>query len=310
MCITILIELLVVSLCASFCVAMESSSYGLTPLTQEVLDAALAPVPGIKFSRTISNSRSQLEKRSKDRFQKTENWTPIHSYKGPGAGRTSATTNLRRVQRKYGGKGYENITSVNVYGGAYTVDVTFNEQNLRLILDTGSSDTWAVGAKANCTGWYDGCFFGSAYTGGFSGGLIHGEHLYVEYGGGEVVQGPVGYMDVSVAGIPVKKQIVALANDTLWYGDNTTSGILGLAYPSITNVFEGSFGDHDPDFNMEYAPIFSSMVNQGLVDDYFSIAIARNGSDGALAFGGVPYDLEGVDYSVKAMTDIIVVSLS
>ncbi|KAF3765622.1 acid protease [Cryphonectria parasitica EP155] len=249
------------------------------------------------------------EKRFKDRFKKTDNWTTINRYGGLDFGQTPLTTVLGRLQRKYDGSGNRNITSITAYGSTYGVDVVFNKQSLVLQLDTGSSDTWAVSASSNCTPWHGDCSFGTAYTGGFTGGLISNEHLYIQYGGGEVVQGPVGAMDVTVAGISVRNQTVALANDTLWDGNNITSGVLGLAYPSITSVFTGPFGDHSSYYGVEYAPIFTTMVDQGLVENYFSVAISRHASGGALAFGGVPDDLDGVDYSSMGMTDIIIANI-
>lgn len=293
---------------ASLAAAAKPSTSTLKRLTQQDLDAALAPLPGITFSSPSPSVRSAFDKRAKDRFKQTENWTPLYAYDGPSSGQTSATRTLGRLQRKYGGHGYENITSTSVYGLQYGVEVAFNKQKLMLALDTGSADTWAVGSKSNCTNWFGSCYFGPAYTGGFSGGLIEEEHLFIEYGDGEVIQGPLGYMDVSVAGIHVKNQTVSLANTTLWYGNNITSGILGLAYPSLTNAYGGSFGDEEPYYEYEYAPVFANMVDQGLVDNFFSIAISRNLSDGAIAFGGVPEYLDGVDYDSKAMTDIIIVS--
>lgn len=288
------------------------SSAALRALTKDALDSALrAPLPGFTFSQPSSPSRkSAAEKRAKDRFQVTEHWTPLHAYKGPGSGHRSATNTLGNAQRKHGGgSGYENITSTSAYGTQYGVDVKFNKQKLTLALDTGSSDTWAVSSTSNCTGYFTSCFFGPSYAGGFSNGPILDEHLYIQYGDGEVVQGPIGFMDVTVGGIQVKNQTVALANDTLWNGNNVTSGILGLAFPSITNAYAGPFGVHSPWYQMEYAPVFSNMVAQGLVDNHFSIAISRDASDGVLGLGGVPEHLDGVDYSNMAMTDIIIVCM-
>lgn len=301
--------MLAAGLLASTTLARPQSAPTLKALTKEDVDTALAPLPGIGFSQpSLKIRRSAAEKRAKDRFQATEHWTPLHAYKGPRSGHMSATNTLGRVQRKYGGSGYENITSTSAYGTQYGVDVKFNKQKLTLALDTGSSDTWAVSSQANCTGYLSSCFFGPSYAGGFGEKTVSDEHLYIQYGDGEVVQGPIGLMNVTVGGIHVTNQTVALANDTLWNGNNVTSGILGLAYPSITNAYAGPFGEHSPWYQMEYSPIFSNMVAQGLVDNHFSVAISRDAPDGVLGFGGVPEHLEGVDYSNLAMTDIIIVS--
>lgn len=305
--------LLAAGFLASAASTHPQSASTLKVLTKKDLDLALTPLPGIEFSKpTPKFQKSAAEKRAKDRFQATEHWTPLHAYKGPRSGHMSATNTLGRVQRKYGGSGYENITSTSAYGTQYGVDVKFNNQRLTLALDTGSSDTWAVSSKANCTGYMylSSCFFGPSYAGGFDKKTVSDEHLYIKYGDGEVVQGPIGMMNVTVGGIRVINQTVALANDTFWNGNNVTSGILGLAYPSITNAYVGPFGEHSPWYQMEYSPIFSNMVAQGLVDNHFSIAISRDASDGVLGLGGVPEHLNGVDYDSLAMTDIIIVSFN
>lgn len=279
------------------------------PLTPYDLGAALAPLPGIRFIRSSNSPQALVRARSKDRFRPTENWSPIGVHDEPKHGRLSVIAALSRAQQKHGGHGYENITTTSAYGTQYGVEVAFKKQRLVLALDTGSADTWVVSARSNCTAYGGHCALGPPYTGGFVGGQpLRYVHLYIEYGDGEIVQGPLGPVDVTIAGVRVRNQTVALANTTLWVGNNVTSGVLGLAYPALTNAYEGEFGDHEPYFQKEYAPIFANMVNQGLVENFFSIAISRKGSDGAIAFGGVPRDLEGVDYGKTAMADIIIVS--
>lgn len=300
--------LLVASLLGSFAIATKQPTPPENFVSQKDVDSALAAISGIKFSQPSPNAKSTSEKRAKDRFQYTDNWTPIHSYNGPKSGQLSVAATLGQLQRIHGGHGYENITSTSAYGLSYGVEVSFNKQKLVLTLDTGSSDTWAVSAKSNCTNWWGSCSFGPAYHGGFLAGPLEDEHLYIEYGDGEIVQGPLGQLDVSVAGLHVKNQTVALANTTLWVGNNITSGILGLAYPSLTNAYEGSFDDNEPYYEKQYSPVFANMVDQGLVENYFSLAISRNTDDGVIAFGGVPRHLEGLDYDTKAMTDILIVS--
>ncbi|CAN8104402.1 unnamed protein product [Discula destructiva] len=284
----------------------------LSAVTEDDIHNALSPLPGITFTQLPSNSRRSVsENRSKNRFRETENWAPLHAYHGPRSGHMSVTNALGRVQREHGGTGYENITATTAIGTQYGVEVRFNKQKLLLDLDTGSSDTWAISSKSNCTSFFSSCYFGPSFAGGFNEEPSLNQHLYIEYGDGEIVQGPVGFMTVTVGGLHVENQTVALANDTLWNGNNITSGILGLAYPSITNAYYGPFGEHSPLFQRQYSPIFSNMVAQGLADNYFSIALSRPGSasDGMLAFGGVPQDLDGADYSTMGMTPIIISNL-
>lgn len=281
-------------------------------------DDSLMQYPGIKFIKASpSTTASTLSDRRavKSRFQNTETWAPIHAYQGPvKPGRPhSAAATLSRLKRDDvdgSHRSYENVTESSANGLQYSVEVAFNQQRLLLNLDTGSADTWAVSSHLNCTpSWMESrrCLFGPGYTGGFNTVNAPSEHMYVEYGDGEQVQGPMGTVDVDIAGIRVVNQTVGLANTTQWIGNNITSGLLGLAYPSLTNAFIGSMDEHEQDYGVKYSPIFANMVKQGLVDDWFSLALDRNGSGGALGFGGVPDHIKGVDYSTTAITDIIIV---
>ncbi len=103
--------------------------------------------------------------------------------------------------------------------------------------------------------------------------------------------GQVGYQDITIAGITVKKQESILVDTVAYRGDGLTSGILGLAYPIVGRVFSntssspripGSPAHH------KYDPIFTNMYKQGLVPPVFSVAVDKKNQSGYLAFGGLP----------------------
>ncbi|ROW06817.1 hypothetical protein VMCG_03990 [Cytospora schulzeri] len=263
--------LLAAALAASSLAAARPATPSLEPLTEEAREAALSPLPGVTFRYGPPASQRTSKREPKDRFKKTKNYSHLHPY----------------------------------------------EQRLVLDLDTGSSDTWAFWSGTNCTDATGAaiaspyCRFGPRYGGNFTYGPIAGEHFHVAYGDGETVVGSLGYMDVTVGGVRVRNQTVGLANETVWQGNNVSSGVLGLAYPGLTNAFYGPKGHEEPYYAMQYSPVFSSMVDQGLVEDFFSIAINRaggNSSAGMVAFGGIPEGIDGVDYDTTAQADIIVVS--
>jgi len=238
-------------------------------------------------------------------------------------GFTRAKTNSRSVaavlgahQRQVGGFGYENVTSANAYGTQYAVSVLWDGFPVSLLVDTGSSDTWVVHKSFLCID-YSGqivsqgaCAFGPVYPGDFSSGLVvPRQHMYIQYGDGEIVTGPMGYSDITLGNVTVKRQQSCLANSTYWFGNNVTSGLMGLAFPSLTNSYLGTDDNHDPVSQVEYSPLFTSMVNQGKVAPLFSIAIDRNASTGVIAWGGVP-DTAGLDPSRTATLDMIIASSS
>ncbi|KAL2127460.1 hypothetical protein VTI74DRAFT_10695 [Chaetomium olivicolor] len=227
----------------------------------------------------------------------------------------SAAAILGAHQRVAGGFGYENVSSTSAYGTQYAVEASFNGHRMSLIVDTGSSDTWAVPNSFHCID-YSGqslpqatCGFGETYPETFQYGLTDPEtHMFIQYGDGEIVTGPMGFSDVSVGNITVKKQQVCLANTTYWYGNNYTSGLMGLAFPSLTNAYLGDGTDHEFANSVQYSPLFTSMVNQGLVDPIFSIAIDRNASTGMLAFGGIA-PATGLDLSRTATLDMVITTV-
>ena len=230
--------------------------------------------------------------------------------------RTGADIALGYAQRMAGeGNGYTNVTVANTYGTSFAIDVAFNNYTMALIVDSGSSDTWAVSSDFSCVDWLGTkyhqnlCGFGAAFPGKFN-QPIDNLHFFIQYGSGEQVSGPLGKLDVTVAGITVKNQEVALANLTYWHGNNYTAGLVGLAYPSLTSSYYGTDQTKNNELSkITYNPLFTEMMTQGLLEhSVWSIAINRNATDGVISFGGVPY-LPNMWSSPPASTDIIIVSV-
>lgn len=198
-----------------------------------------------------------------------------------------------------------------VLGGAeYITDIIFGAQNVSLVVDTGSSDTWLIQDGFKCVNSHQvvqpatSCAFGPTYKGSFSDKKIPDVNFNISYGDGEFVTGDFGAEDITIAGITVPQQTVsyldrmpfphtntteaALGTFAYWNGDNISSGLIGLAYPSITSQYSGS----DPHRNNrtsqnEYDPIFTTMYKTGLSSAMFSMALERD-TGGYMAFGGLP----------------------
>ncbi|KAK3386740.1 aspartic peptidase domain-containing protein [Podospora didyma] len=280
---------------------------------QDVLNA---PPPGFSYripQGTHPWTSSAAVKTNKHKH--SENVQKIRAFRGGKTNARSVAAVLGAHQRQVGGFGYQNISTTTSYGTQYAAEVTWHRQNLWLLLDTGSSDTWAVRENFKCID-YSGqvvsqgaCGFGPTYRSGFQYGHVTPEqHMFIQYGDGEIVTGPMGLSDITVANITVSMQEVCLANATYWYGNNLTSGLLGLAYPSLTNAYLGSSVDHDFNTQVEYSPLFTTMVDQGLVPPIFSVAIDRNSSTGMLAWGGIA-PATGADFSQVATLDLIITNL-
>lgn len=105
----------------------------------------------------------------------------------------------------------------------------------------------------------------------------------------EFMTGVMGYETVTVAGVTVEKQEVALVNYTYWFGDSVTSGLMGLAYSRLTSAFVGTNSSvNDEDKQVPYDPIMTTMVKRGLIEPMFSLVLDRDSEHGYLALGGLP----------------------
>jgi len=65
-------------------------------------------------------------------------------------------------------------------------------------------------------------------------------NMRAQYGEGLFISGDLGFSDVTIGSIHVPKQEVALVNKAHWDGDGITSGLLGLAYSTITSAYIGT----------------------------------------------------------------------
>ena len=284
--------------------------------TQRHADTLQDAPPGISYRVATGTHQWSSSKKIATTSQHVQTLRPIDTGRAGKVNPRSAAAVLGVHQRLVGGFGYQNITTTSAYGTQYAVDAHLGGHQVSLIIDTGSADTWAVQKNFHCID-YSGvflpretCGFGETYLETFQYGFTDPEtHMYIQYGDGEIVTGPMGFSDVTVGNVTVKKQQVCLANTTYWYGNNQTSGLIGLAFPSLTNAYLGDGEDHDFGNQVQYSPLFTSMVSQGLVDPIFSIAIDRNASSGMLAFGGIA-PVSGLDLSRTAVLDMIIVSSS
>ncbi|KAJ7069940.1 acid protease [Mycena amicta] len=190
----------------------------------------------------------------------------------------------------------------------YLVNTTIGGQSFNLVIDSGSSDTWVPNSNFTCvdaTGSVapqSTCALGST---GFDPSAsktfqaLDGVSFNITYGSGEFVAGPMGLDTVSVGGVSVRNQVVATPTVAHILGDGQKSGILGLAFPDETSMFNVS----DPTtatahLQNPYDPFFFTAVKQNKVKHpYFSVALNRgsvanelnstfDANLGYLAFGG------------------------
>ncbi|KAF7977109.1 hypothetical protein HWV62_4709 [Athelia sp. TMB] len=190
----------------------------------------------------------------------------------------------------------------------YLTDITIGGQDFKVIVDTGSSDTWLAekGFKCfNLTSYPEPqstCAFGPLYNPKSSKTytLDPNKNFNISYGDGEFLTGTVALETVTVGGLTVTKQEMGVVNSAAWEGDTVNSGLMGLAYPGLTSVYNGTNPDKDGPKNIaSYNPVFHTALAEGVVKNpYFSVALNRGSfaaqendtydpNLGYLAFGGI-----------------------
>lgn len=121
---------------------------------------------------------------------------------------------------------------------AGTISVGTPAQKFLIDFDTGSSDLWLPSSA--CTS--STCKSKSKYTAASSSTSVKKSGSFsIEYGDGSTVSGPIYTDTVAVAGITAKTQyfspVTTLSSS---FADDPIDGILGLAYPAISNLNEVS----------------------------------------------------------------------
>lgn len=182
------------------------------------------------------------------------------------------------------------------FGSVFDTNVTFGDQAFQLFVDTGSSDTWAVRNDFTCFNRTSGlqlpqqsCNYAPASydpTTSPSYEVIPGEIFGIQYGDG-ISSGVMAYENVTLAGITIRQR-VGVVNASTPMGDGVNSGILGLGYPSLTSAHPGPSQDNETYWynRLPYEPLIFNMAKQGLIDSYFSLAIARTPQNETVGFGG------------------------
>ncbi|KAI0335089.1 acid protease [Cubamyces sp. BRFM 1775] len=157
---------------------------------------------------------------------------------------------------------------------AGTISIGTPAQKFLIDFDTGSSDLWVPSSSCRSST----CSSKKKYTASSSStGSKKSGTFSIEYGDGSTVSGPVYTETVNVAGVTVKNQyfspVTTLSSS---FADDPIDGLLGLAYPAISNLGEN--------------PFFNTAIQQGAVSEgVFGFKLASSGSE--LYLGGTDDDL-------------------
>ncbi|KAJ7446446.1 acid protease [Mycena galericulata] len=147
-------------------------------------------------------------------------------------------------------------------------------QNFKIDFDTGSSDLWVPSVSCTSTT----CASKAKFNANFSStSAIQPGTFAIEYGDGSTVSGAVYTDTVTVAGVKATKQsLSAVTNLSTVFAQNPSDGILGMAFPSISNLGK--------------TPFFLTANSEGTVrQDRFGFFLAANNSE--LYLGGTNENL-------------------
>ncbi|OQE25328.1 hypothetical protein PENSTE_c006G03810 [Penicillium steckii] len=205
----------------------------------------------------------------------------------------STIPNSRSNQHK---SGYTSSLIATQFGMVFDAPVTIGNQSFQLLVDTGSSDTYVmqdgftcIDSTENMVIPQDECLYSNkTYHKSRSHRHVPGEMFGIEYGAG-IASGEMAYEDVSLNGLSVKGQKVAIANVSTPMGDKgVNSGLLGLAYPALSSAHPANHTNNETYWydRMAYDPVLFTMQQNGLIDPYFSLALARTPQNASRGFGG------------------------
>jgi len=217
--------------------------------------------------------------------------------------------------------------TIHVLGRAplFAAPVTIGFQTFNLLIDTGSADTWVADSYFSCMMEYRAYPASQSYC-ALNSTFVHDDDgpsdsvtsatnssFFVRYADGSYVGGPLRTTYVSLTSDVAFPQLVGFASSVAFTGGNLTSGILGLAYSSLTSQYPGtdywnsipcpleSPGNDDSPANPDvrckqrnYVGVMQNLISLDSLRDrrYFALALSRdssNNSDGGLlTFGGTP----------------------
>ncbi|KAI0743533.1 acid protease [Daedaleopsis nitida] len=122
---------------------------------------------------------------------------------------------------------------------AGSITIGSDKQSFLVDFDTGSSDLWVPSSK--CKG--SSCKSKKEYNAASSSTAAHKPGTFtIEYGDGSKVSGPVYTDTVTVAGVTAHNQYFSpVTSVSSYFADGEKDGVLGLAFPEISNLHQSPF---------------------------------------------------------------------
>jgi hypothetical protein len=192
----------------------------------------------------------------------------------------------------------------------YQAAITVNDQTILAMVDSGSSDTWFIPAEGfQCRNTTTGEAEASEDVCGFFGPKIMpdasfeslDEHFNLSYAIGYKLYARTYNARVAIGDIDFPKQKVGLVKWAQASFKANVTGLIGLSYPAIDNLYSGDDGSTDRPCNLiiganttgcderEYSTFMKTLVDSGIKPPVVVFALSRDDTNGGLmSFGGLP----------------------
>ncbi|KAF2810654.1 acid protease [Mytilinidion resinicola] len=192
----------------------------------------------------------------------------------------------------------------------FSASIRIGNHTLNAVLDTGSSNIWFMTPSTQCADPQTGdpipsseCGYrGPKYTPDPSSFMaIPDVHANISYVIGDVMNGIHGVGNVTFGGLQVDYQQLSLATYAKSSYDGPWSGLIGLAYQSITTIYPGVDPSKDiPCIDslkatskncnlLHYRPLLSTIFQRNLTKPIFAFAMSRSKETGGImTLGGIP----------------------
>jgi hypothetical protein len=127
-------------------------------------------------------------------------------------------------------------------------NITLANREYTVVMDTGSSDTWLASTTFQCVNPQtrtrlpqNRCGFGTLFDADDSPSFdeIPTHQFGVRYTDGEFLTGVLGTEELGIGGVNEDqlkvRQTVGVVERGWWMGDRVSSGLMGLAYPTLAS---------------------------------------------------------------------------
>ncbi|KAJ9607493.1 hypothetical protein H2200_007571 [Cladophialophora chaetospira] len=254
-----------------------------------------------------SSGHGSILKRGADLFSVSSNTLPLKQLAGSPSSRRRSHLN-RRTSKSSGNASLAFLQESE----EFAVEAVVGKQTFLLMVDTGSSEMWVAGAGFQCEDTKGNnvslsqCHLANLYSRSSTFEPVPTETLFTSYAANDALFGYVGNELVSLGGIEVIQKI-GVATHGFWELASGVSGMVGLAFPSASGIFDGAA---PTDLTIPgnstnlviHNPLFFNMIASGqLPSNVFTMILDRSAIGSSLTLGGIPAEYARAKFATTAI---------